>query len=136
MWKASIGTMRPAALTKSPRCALKAGTHQHGKAQHYRQHRSRSKAWHAAALTVKEEVEVLIAVKVQARVLTTGAIVPRWESSLARKQTNKQTSLWLDSFPLSHNPGLTPLTSPSHFEQVDHARSDVFDGHFHDDRFL
>lgn len=124
--------MRVAALTKSPSCALKAA----GKTNVTDSTGPDGKPGARTTLTVKEEVEILIAVEVQAGILATGAVVSRWESSLAKKKpnNNNKINLRLDSFPLSHNPGLTPITS--YFEQVDHARSDVFDGHVFDDGFL
>lgn len=93
--------MRLAALTKSPRCALKAGTHQHGREVNITDSTDAAlEPGVQTTLTVKEEVEVLVAVEVQARVLTTGAIAPRGESSLAKKQqqqNNKQTTGWIAS---------------------------------------
>lgn len=52
------------------------------------------------------------------------------------REIKKKNNFWLDLVQLSHATGLVALTSLSHFDQVDHARSEVFDSHLHDNRFL
>lgn len=72
--------MRVAVLANSPSCALNAATRQHVTVSTGLDQKPAVQT----TLTAKEEVEILIAVKIQTGILATGAIVSRRESSLEK----------------------------------------------------
>lgn len=101
IWKASRGTMRHAILTTSPCCARKAVRYEHAL---WKTLKAELKSIDfvvsgSVILTIKERIEVFVAVEVHAGVLATRVVVSGWKSNLERKGRKKSypclTSVYL-----------------------------------------